>query len=554
MALPGGVATVARMLDLLTDGLFVLDTEWRITYVNETAARSLGHPDAELLGSVVWDHLTDGYDGEVGRRYRNAMATQTAVVTEVFSTPLQAWFELRLFPAPDALTVVYRDVDARRRSEDAHAALLAAERAARADAEAARLDAESARQQLGFLARASAELAGSLREHDVLDTLTRLVVSDWVDWCCVYLAQGGELVEATAHHRDPAADALLGNKADGGPAPAEMVAVYREGVAQLVVDLTADARRGSTSRELSERVRDLSLRSALYVPLATSQGRVGVLALFRADGPPLGDDDLTIAEQLAGRAALAIQNARLYEHERSVAEALQLAVLPEQLPAVPGWELAARYLPAGIGATVGGDFYDAYLAFDRLVLTLGDVAGHGLRAAAVMGQVRNALRAFTLEHIQPEAVMIRARRLLRTREPDELVTMLFGALDPETGRLEWATAGHPPPVLVAADGTARQLDHPGCPPLGSPPIVSPPPSTQVVTIQPGETIVWFTDGLVERRGEDLEDGFARLVAVAPRLDPRRPDSIDAVLAELVPGRQRPDDVCLLILRRNESTA
>lgn len=251
----------------------------------------------------------------------------------------------------------------------------------------------------------------------------------------------------------------------------------------------------------------------------------------------------------AQREALVARLRKSLSRHRAVADALQRAVLPEVLPLVTGWHLAARYLPATAGVSVGGDFYDAYRVGERLVLTVGDVAGHGLRAAAVMGQVRNSLRGFTLDHLDPDEVVVRARRLLRTQEPDALVTMLFGVLDPATGEVEWISAGHPPPIVVCAGGSARFLADAPCPPLGAPRPWAERRAAHHSVIGPGETHLWYTDGLIERRGEDLQTGLERLLAVAPLVDPSAPATLDAVLAELVPPAGWEDDVCLLALRR-----
>jgi PAS domain S-box-containing protein len=237
---------------------------------------------------------------------------------------------------------------------------------------------------------------------------------------------------------------------------------------------------------------------------------------------------------------------RVYEREHRTAETLQRSLLPERLPEIEGLELAARYLPAGKGAAVGGDWYDALELRDgRVALVVGDVVGHGLRAAAAMGQLRNACRAYALVETSPAEVLARMNRLVTSGGEDAMATVLYLTLDRETGEIAYASAGHPPPLLLTADG-ARFLEGGRSIPVGaSDPAVF---REGTDTMPPGSTLLLYTDGLVERRDEPLESRLAQLAASARAADGQVQDVCDQVLSGAL-GRSEPvDDVALLAVR------
>jgi serine phosphatase RsbU (regulator of sigma subunit) len=166
-----------------------------------------------------------------------------------------------------------------------------------------------------------------------------------------------------------------------------------------------------------------------------------------------------------------------------------------------------------------------------------------------MGQVRNAMRGFALDHLDADEVMTRVRKLVRLYEPDELATILFGVIDPGTGVLRWANAGHPPPLVVTAAGSVSFLADAPCGPVGAPPPPAYPRSTHYARLAPGDTMLWFTDGLVEQRGESLTDGFARLLDVVGQYGLSGPQALDAIVERLRPRQGWQDDVCVLAVRR-----
>jgi PAS domain S-box-containing protein len=234
------------------------------------------------------------------------------------------------------------------------------------------------------------------------------------------------------------------------------------------------------------------------------------------------------------------------EREHNIAATLQRSLLPEELPKIPGVTLAVRYVPATTGLEVGGDWYDVLpLSDGRVGLAIGDVAGHGLRAAATMGQLRMALRAYALEGSEPGQVVRRVRELVRRLIPSEMATLLYLVLDPDATSITFANAGHLPPLLVA-NGEAYYLEGGLAPPLGAAP--HPGDAAEVnVQLEPDSTLVLFTDGLVERRGVSLRDGLDQLMEEARVAGPGLESMCDHLLASLL-GDEVIDDVAMLALR------
>ena len=251
---------------------------------------------------------------------------------------------------------------------------------------------------------------------------------------------------------------------------------------------------------------------------------------------------LTWSLQRLGRAL-----STLAARERGVAETLQHSLLPDDLPDLPGVELAARYLPGGTGTEVGGDWYDVIpLRTGAVGLVMGDVAGHDLRAAAVMGQLRHALRAYVAEDLSPGQVLERLNRLTVAQSPDEMVTCVYAVLDPVARTLVVANAGHYAPLLVAPDGTVSAVEQPACPPIGAVRGTSYPDVRH--DLEPGSTLLLFTDGLVERRGVPVGVGIEELAALlaAPARDL---DTLcDALITGLLGDSPPTDDVALLVVR------
>ena len=237
---------------------------------------------------------------------------------------------------------------------------------------------------------------------------------------------------------------------------------------------------------------------------------------------------------------------RVYEREHRVAETLQRSLLPEKLPDIEGVTLAARYLPAGEGAAVGGDWYDAAeLPDGRVALVVGDVVGHGLRAAAVMGQLRNAFRAYAITETSPAEIIARLNRLVTTGDEGVMATVLYLALDRDTGEVSYASAGHPPPLLLTSEGP-RYLEGGRSVPVGAADLVT--FREERVTLPPDSTLLLYTDGLVERRDTPLDVRFDQLAAAAAASGGDLEELCEGVLAAVLGGAEPADDVALLAVR------
>ncbi|MCQ0025367.1 SpoIIE family protein phosphatase [Streptomyces somaliensis DSM 40738] len=293
-------------------------------------------------------------------------------------------------------------------------------------------------------------------------------------------------------------------------------------------------------------------------------GRVLGLAGFyrRGEDRPYEEDDLTLAGELAARAAIGVDNARRFSREHDASLTLQRSLLPHALPRITAADLASRYLPAdgrtGASAQVGGDWFDAVpLSGARVALVVGDVAGHGLRAAATMGRLRTAVRTLAALDLPPEEVLAHLDELVgrpsddpaEEHDPATATTCLYAVYDPVTRRCTVARAGHPPPAVAPPGGAARLLDLPAGPPLGLGGLQ--PYESTTVDLAPGSLLALYTDGLLkEGLGYgDTEAATGRLLSAlagpAPARDPER--VCDRITETVLPGGPR-DDVALLVAR------
>ncbi|MGW7727696.1 SpoIIE family protein phosphatase [Streptomyces canus] len=292
-----------------------------------------------------------------------------------------------------------------------------------------------------------------------------------------------------------------------------------------------------------------------FLPLIASGRAVGscILGFDRPRG--FSTEERTVLTALAGLIAHAMEKAQRYESETALARGLQQALLPRRLSAHPQLETAGRYLPGTAGMEVGGDWYDVVESGDGLALVIGDVQGHGVQAAATMGQLRSAVRAFALGDRPPDEVMSSTNHLLIDLDPGLFASCCYIRLDPATGVARAARAGHPPPLLRSPDGRTRVLDLPGGVVLG----VAPKARYPVTELQmePGAILALYTDGLVERPGSDIDEGITALrVALAKAGAPvARPGGrflasvADRLTATARHATDRPDDIALLLATR-----
>jgi len=288
------------------------------------------------------------------------------------------------------------------------------------------------------------------------------------------------------------------------------------------------------------------MRSVISVPLTAGEAVTGVIQVGVPEPDRFTEDDILLLRLAADRVALAIDHVRVYEREHRIAETLQRSLLPERLPTLPGQEVAARYLAAASEAEVGGDWYDVIpIDSSRVGLVMGDVAGKGLAAASMVGRLRSALRAYALEGHDPQTVVDRLNHLVWSElEDSQMATLVFMVVDQGEGTVSWVNAGHLPP-LVLEDGRPRFLEGPRSVPLGVMPYAQ--YEAGSMELASGATIVLYTDGLIERPGELLDDGLERLAEAASHPPGGSERLCDELLARLVPGGAAADDVAILVL-------
>lgn len=314
------------------------------------------------------------------------------------------------------------------------------------------------------------------------------------------------------------------------------------------------------SEELSNRIsgefekRDLrpliTHRSLLIVPLKARDVVLGFMVLMRRPGrEPFDDMDRTTGAELAARAGLVLDNARMYTYQENVAETLQDSMLPQIEPRMAGCDIATRYLPGARLGRVGGDWFDSVkLPGSRTALIVGDVMGHGLNSAAMMGQLRTAVLTMATMEMPPSQLLRNLDDLAQRLGEQYLATCLYAVYDPIRSELQIANAGHIPPVLVRAeDGRAELLDLPTGAPIGVGGVAF---ETATVRVRPGDRLVLCTDGLVEVRGQDIGAGLAALCASAAHPAASMDDACDAIIRALNPRDGRKDDVALLMARLN----
>jgi len=289
------------------------------------------------------------------------------------------------------------------------------------------------------------------------------------------------------------------------------------------------------------------MHSAIFVPLSARHDLVGAVILVRAgSSPAFSQEDVDLVADLARRASTSIDNAKRYAHEHQTALALQQALLAKPLPPHADVECAARYLPTGSDIEIGGDWYDTVaLPCGKTLLAVGDVMGHGFEAAAAMSEYRSLLRTLAFQSDRPEVILAEAQRIVDALDIERVATCIVAVVDPVARTCSFANAGHMPPLLLHPDGRRELLDLPVDPPLG----VSADHGYLGATVrfEPGSVLLCYTDGLVERRGEDIEDCLARLAGVA--LDPAEPLAflIDTLLDCFDPAGSE-DDVAVLVAR------
>jgi PAS domain S-box-containing protein len=435
------------------------------------------------------------------------------------------------------------DLSSRQRAERERAELLASTSAARAEA-------DGARERLAFLLRAGALVAATRDRDELLDQIVQLVVPILADYCLVFLPSAdGKLLASAARHAEPTQTRVLAELrrqpiSAVGPLLAQRA--YSTGVTRLSRDVAAEIPGWSAAEpDAVEIVRLMQPCSAIATPLLAGQSPLGVIVLGRGTGrPAFTATDVSMVEELGRRLGVGLANTHAFTREHAIAETLQRALLPDALPRIPGLDLAVRYLPATEGAAVGGDWYDAFpLAGGRVGLVTGDVAGHNISSASIMGQVRGLLRGYAIDNPGPAYVLRRTNAAVAQLLPDALASVVYIVLDPATGDLTYANAGHPPPAVATGVGQAEYLDDATGTMLGASATAS--FSDGHWRLAPGARLLCYTDGLIEDRRHDISEGLAALAKALQHCGPGSAEQTCAAVQAALVGPARHDDICLL---------
>jgi serine phosphatase RsbU (regulator of sigma subunit)/PAS domain-containing protein len=524
-----GTVEAARMVSRLPYGLVSLDLHGRIGFVNAAAAELLNVPVSRLLGTQLWASVPWLNDPVYEDRYRAALLSQH-VTSFVALRPPGEWLSFRLYPSTTGLSV--RITRSRAVSQMNRTAPPPG----------------GAPPRLVTISQVL-DLAGALTEAVGVQDVVQLVADEIApavgSQALVLLGSRAKRLRVLGHRGYP--DAHVVERFDGMPLtePTPGTQVLRTGVPAFF-----------ESQEQLERLYPARLATPdgfaawAYLPLIAQGRPVGTCVLSFAEPHPFPAEERAVMTSLAGLIAQALERALLYDAKHRLAHGLQEALLPHSLPSLPGIEAAGRYVPATQGMDIGGDFYDLVRTQGMAAAVIGDVQGHNVTAAGLMGQVRTAVRAYTAVGQAPEEVMRSTNRLLLELGSDLFASCLYLRLDPAHGRAVMSRAGHPPPLLRRPDGRVRVLDLAGGPLLGIDAGAVYP--TTEVALAPGSLLVLYTDGLVESPGTDFEEAVAELCHRLADIGDR---PLDELADRLVhhdgrhnDGEERLDDIALLLIR------
>ena len=524
---------VAEAAERLPDGLFALDHDGRISYVNSTAERLLRRERGELLGRSLWDSLPWLSDPSYEDRYRAAVVSQEATSFKV-RHPDGQWLAFVLHPDPTGLTG--RVVPAGPPESGAETP------AARpVSLEAGTMTPPVAAARAGSLHHV-VHMASGLTEAVTVREVCTVVAEQLLpafggQEVRLYLADGGKLraAYAFADATPGAVDALPELPLD---APLPTVEAFTSGTPVFV--RTPAHLATSYPEATADR-----MHSWAFIPLVASGNPVGTCAFGYASPHTFATDERAALTALGGLVAQALERARLYDAEFTLARGLQNALLPRRLPVIDGLRSAGRYLPGTQGMDIGGDWYDVIETERGVVLVIGEVEGHSVAAAAVMGQLRSAVTALAASGSPPDEVISRTNRLLAHLDPGVCATCCYVLLEPETGRAQVVRAGHPPPLLRGPSGQTEVLNLAGGTLLGVDPcMVFPVTELQLL---PGSVLVLYTDGLVEQPGQDIDSGIDAIRSFLTGFPPVSLEYLsDRLVQQARRATDRPDDLALLL--------
>ena len=525
----------AQTLETMPIGLVELDVDWTVRFVNAAAESMLALSRDEMLGRSYWDAFPANVDSEFGRAYRRAVSSRQPQTVEAFyPEPLNRWYEVQAVPTAQGLWLYFSEVTARR----------------------------TALERLALLAQVSDELVGALDAPAAVGRIARLLVPALASWATITLVgEDGSLTDAGGVHVDPTRTPLVQRHTaaalESSPATAPLLRAVTTGAPVTVpgTALTGPALGSVATGVAREMLRLLDPETLTVLPIRGADQVLGALTLGHDRHRAVDPAEIATATEVTDRAGLALDNARLYEQQRRLAEELQRSMLTAP-PEPDHAEIVVRYLPAAQAARVGGDWYDAFVQPDgATTLVIGDVVGHDTAAAASMGQLRSMLRGIAVTGDAGPAQLLAqldsamAQLQLHTYATVALARFEQDAEDLARGitRMRWANAGHPPPLVVHPDGTVAELaTWRGDLMLGVDPTAR--RTESVIALDRGTTVLLYTDGLIERRGSVLDDGMALLRSAAARLADRPLQELCDQLIEQLVDTTPDDDVALVAIR------
>jgi PAS domain S-box-containing protein len=545
------------ILDGSAAGIALLDRNLRYLYVNESLAKMNGVPSAEHFGRRARDVVPDLVWGPIETMLHQVLRDgRPQFVTVTGRTPADDSAEQRWW-----INAYHRVAD-----DTGHVLGVAAEVLEVTETHRVQQELDNARTRLAMLDEAATRIGTTLDVGRTCRELARLLVPRLADIVAVDMldtaGEPGKLTDVkgvrlrrmalksttrmalAAEYFGIAETVITPHKSS---ALARCLIEERPVVGDLAHEPAGDcglADQLSPDQAAAHRV--IGPHAALFVPLNVGHSVVGAVTLVRT-GPPASFSqwDIDLAADLARRAATNINNASRFSKEHEIALILQRALLAQPTPPHPNVEVASRYLPAGTSTEIGGDWFDMVALPDgETLLVVGDVMGHGIEAAATMSEYRSLLRTLALQGRTPAEILAEAARILPGLGVDRATTCLVTRVNPKRGTFTFANAGHMPPLLIRPDGPAMLFDLPICPPLG----VITCEYSQVTLPWPAESVLLlYTDGLVERRGEDIEQSLAHLAELDLDASDPLDQLLDTVLTSLDPSSSG-DDVALLAAR------
>ncbi|MFE5977577.1 SpoIIE family protein phosphatase [Streptomyces sp. NPDC056460] len=525
--------------DRLPRAILAIDRLGRVTYVNERTERLLGRPRKALAGRPLWEALPWFALPFHEEQLRAAMISGDPV--RFLARPERSqWLSVSLHPGRDGVTMVLVPENEPVRPPPERPATERPQPGPPAEDTLSLPD-----DQVSALYRPVA-LAIALSEAVTARQVSAVVTEELLPafggrQLAIYLLSDRRLYLAWETGFPP-----------GFLEPFDGVALdaHVPGVETLT---TGRPLFFESMKELGRRYPDLPLDAhsgaRAFLPLIASGRPVGscILGFDRPRG--FSSEERTVLTALAGLIAQALERAQRYDTESAVARGLQDALLPHRLPVREGVDTVGRYLPGTQGMDVGGDWYDVIeTGRGRLALVIGDVQGHGVAAAATMGQLRSAVRAFALAGHRPQDVMRGTNRLLIDLDPGQFASCCYVLLDPKSGQLRAVRAGHPPPLLMHPNGMTERIELAGGMVLGIDVRASYPVTR--LQLDPGAVLALFTDGLVEKPGQDIDDGIELLRrALAATASMPLAEAADRVIRDARQVTSRPDDIALLLAAR-----